>query len=408
MAELRPFRALRPKPQYAEEVASVPYDVIDVAEARRLAEGRPHSFLRIIRPELGLNSDMDEYDEAVYEQGAANLKAYAESDISVRDEVPSLYLYQMQTSEHTQTGVFGCVSVDEYNRGLILQHEKTRPAKEKDRMRHMIAQRAHAEPVMLCFRDNVEITKIIERETDREPLYDLVTSNDVRHRIWKVTQGRSIVRAFEQISPLYIADGHHRCKAASLATEVLCGEADKANECRYFPAALFPMDQMRILPYHRLVKSLGMPVSEFIERCSTHATELEKVSRAEGEAGPKVKGEVVMYVGDRWYRLSLPSTRRDTVADSLDVARLSEFILEPVLEIEDLRRDDRIGFVGGRETAGDLARRVDEQGVAVAFAMYPTSIEELLEVSDAGLLMPPKSTWFEPKVSSGLLVHQFA
>lgn len=275
-------------------------------------------------------------------------------------------------------------------------------------MRHMIAQRAHAEPVMLCFRDNVEITKIIERETDREPLYDLVTSNDVRHRIWKVTQGRSIVRAFEQISPLYIADGHHRCKAASLATEVLCGEADKANECRYFPAALFPMDQMRILPYHRLVKSLGMPVSEFIERCSTHATELEKVSRAEGEAGPKVKGEVVMYVGDRWYRLSLPSTRRDTVADSLDVARLSEFILEPVLEIEDLRRDDRIGFVGGRETAGDLARRVDEQGVAVAFAMYPTSIEELLEVSDAGLLMPPKSTWFEPKVSSGLLVHQFA
>jgi len=407
MATLRPFRALRPIPSHAEAVASVPYDVINVAEARVLAQGKPHSFLRVIRPELDLPSDVDEYDEAVYRHGAKTLQQYRDSPVSVRDAAPTLYLYQLQLGEHVQTGVFGCVSVEEYKAGGILRHEKTRPAKEADRTRHMLAQRAHAEPVMLCFRDDAQVEALIREETQADPLYDLTTANDVRHRIWKVAAPGALVNVFSAITPLYIADGHHRCKAASRVADALDEpDAAVAANVKHFPAALFPIGEMQILPYHRLVTALPGTPADFLEACA-QALSVRPLGEETTATGPEAPGMVHLYLDGRWYVLTLPATQRETVADTLDVARLSEHVLEPLLGIEDLRRDERIAFVGGSHPPAELARRVDRGAARAAFAMYPTSIEQLLAVSDAGLLMPPKSTWFEPKLSSGLLVHLF-
>lgn len=407
MAILRPFRALRPVPSYAAAVASVPYDVIDLAEARVLAKGKPHSFLRVIRPELGLPPDVDEYDEAVYLQGAKNLQQYSDSPISVRDAAPTLYLYQLKLNDHVQTGVFGCVSVEEYEAGGILRHEKTRPAKEADRTRHMLAQRAHAEPVMLCFRDDTQVAARIDKETQADPLYDLTTANGVRHRIWQVAAPGPLIDAFGAITPLYIADGHHRCKAASHVADTLDeSTADVAANVRHFPAAIFPIGDMQILPYHRLVTALPGTPADFLESCNEALT-IEALGEEITSTGPDAPGKVHLYLSGRWYVLTLPPTQRESVADTLDVARLSEHVLEPLLGIDDLRRDERIAFVGGSHPPSELAHRVDRGAAQVAFAMYPTSIDELLAVSDAGLLMPPKSTWFEPKLSSGLLVHLF-
>ena len=407
MAILRPFRALRPIPSHAAAVASVPYDVIDLAEARVLAQGKPHSFLRVIRPELDLPSDVDEYDEAVYLHGAKNLQQYSDSSISVRDEAPNLYLYQLQLGEHVQTGVFGCVAVEEYKADGILRHEKTRPAKEADRTRHMLAQRAHAEPVMLCFRDDPQVAALIEEETRADPLYDLTTANGVRHRIWQVAAPGALVDTFGTIAPLYIADGHHRCKAASRVADALDeNDPAAAANVQHFPAALFPIGDMQILPYHRLVTALPGTPADFLEAC-THALSVRALEEETTSTGPDAPGVVHLYLDGHWYTLTLPPTQRETVADTLDVARLSEYVLEPLLDIEDLRRDERIAFVGGSHPPAELAHRVDRGAAQAAFAMYPTSIEELLAVSDAGLLMPPKSTWFEPKLSSGLLVHLF-
>lgn len=407
MAILRPFRALRPVPSHAEAVASVPYDVIDLAEARVLAQGKPHSFLRVIRPELDLPADVDEYDEAVYLHGAKNLQQYMDGPISVRDEAPHLYLYQLQLGDHIQTGVFGCVSVEEYNADGILRHEKTRPAKEADRTRHMLAQRAHAEPVMLCFRDNARVAALIQQETQGDPLYDLTTANGVRHRIWQVEVPEPLVDTFHAIAPLYIADGHHRCKAASRVADALDErEPAAAANVQHFPAALFPIGDLQILPYHRLVTSMPGTPADFLEAC-TRVLSVQALGPDYTPTGPEQAGVVHLYLDGRWYALTLPPTQRETVADTLDVARLSEYVLEPLLGIEDLRRDERIGFVGGSHPPADLAHRVDHGAARAAFAMYPTSIDELLAVSDAGLLMPPKSTWFEPKLSSGLLVHLF-
>lgn len=407
MAILRPFRALRPLPSHAAAVASVPYDVIDVAEARVLAQGKPHSFLRVIRPELDLPPHVDEYDEAVYLHGAKNLQQYSESAVSVRDEAPQLYLYQLKLDDHTQTGVFGCVSVEEYKTGGILRHEKTRPAKEADRTRHMLAQRAHAEPVMLCFRDDAQVAALIEKETQADPLYDLTTANGVQHRIWRVAAPHPLMAAFGPIAPLYIADGHHRCKAASRVADALDEpNAEVAANVQHFPAAIFPIGDLQILPYHRLVTTLPGTPAEFLAACDEVLT-VEALGEEATPTGPSAPGEVHLYLDGQWHALTLPATQRDTVADTLDVARLSEHVLEPLLGIEDLRRDDRITFVGGSHAPTELAHRVDRGAARAAFAMYPTSVDELLAVSDAGLLMPPKSTWFEPKLSSGLLVHLF-
>ena len=405
MATLHPFRALRPVPEKAEEVASVPYDVVSSDEARALAEGKPLSFLHVIRPEIDLPEGVDEHDEAVYEKGAENLWAYAKSAHALQEDAAALYVYRLVMDGRAQTGLFGCVSVAEYDDDTILKHEKTRPVKEDDRTRHIVTQRAHAEPVMLTYRDDASVDRLVAAAMEEKPLYDFTASDSVQHTIWKAAAPEAMVEAFRNVEKLYVADGHHRCKAASRAAEELRTPAPPATppECAFFPAVLFPMSAMRILAYNRIVRKLPMDAVDFMEKL----TEVAEVKAGIDDPVPPQPGTICLYLDGRWHSLELPHTRRATTADRLDVARLNEYILEPLLGIEDPRTDPNIDFVGGIRGTDELERLVDSGRAALASSMYPTSIEELLDVSDAGLLMPPKSTWFEPKLRSGLLVHLF-
>ncbi|NNF03525.1 MAG: DUF1015 domain-containing protein, partial [Rhodothermales bacterium] len=253
MAVLHPFRALRPAEEYVREVACVPYDVISTAEARRLADGKPHSFLHVIRPEIDLPEGVDEYDDAVYERGARNLRTWASGPHSVQDEEPGLFVYRLIMNGRSQTGIFGCVSVDDYDRDVILKHELTRPSKEDDRTRHILEQQAHAEPVMLTFRDSDGVSRVIDRTVTEDPLYDFTADDGVRHTVWRVGDVGGLVEEFAGIDRLYVADGHHRCKAASRAA----AEADNpTEEAAFFPAVLFPMGQMHIMAYNRIIRRL--------------------------------------------------------------------------------------------------------------------------------------------------------
>jgi uncharacterized protein (DUF1015 family) len=404
MATIQPFRALRPVPEQAEAVASVPYDVISTPEARAMAAGQPDSFLHIIRPEIDLPDGIDEHDDAVYEKGAENLRRYAQSAISLQEEAPALYVYRLVMDGQAQTGLFGCVAVAEYDDDTILKHEKTRPDKEDDRTRHILTQRAHAEPVMLTYRDVEAVDRLVLGVQAGAPLYDFTADDGVRHTIWRAADPHPFVEAFASVEKLYVADGHHRCKAASRAAEALRGaQMEEEPAFAFFPAVLFPLGQMRILPYNRIVYRLPASPEAFFEGLAGVGDLEVDIT----DPHPTRPGEVCLYFQGQWHRLTLPQTRRPTVADRLDVARLGEWILEPLLGITDPRTDPNIDFVGGIRGTGALERRVDTGTAALAIAMYPTRIEELVDVSDAGLLMPPKSTWFEPKLRSGLLVHLF-
>ena len=401
MAILHPFRALRPHPDVAAEVACVPYDVINTREARALAQGRPKSFLHVIRPEIDLPEGVDEHADEVYAKGAENLAALIASSDFLQDEAPSLYLYRLIMDGRAQTGIFGCVAVSDYDQGVILKHELTRPDKEDDRTRHILTQSAHAEPVMLTFRTEAMVSELMQAEVQHAPLYDFVAPDGIQHTVWQVQQVDALVEAVLGVEKLYVADGHHRCKAASRAAEATANDADIREEVRYFPAVLFPMDQMAILPYNRIVYRLPMVKSAFLEA-------LKKMDLAENaSATPEAKGDVSLYMDGVWYGIRLPETQRASVTDTLDVARLAEYVLEPILGIHDPRTDPNLYFVGGIRGTTELERLVDDDTAEVAFSMYPTLISELLAVSDAGQLMPPKSTWFEPKLRSGLLVHLF-
>lgn len=381
----------------------MPYDVIDTDEARALADGKPRSFLHVIRPEIDLPEGTDEHADEVYRKGADNLAAYRRSEAAIEENEPALYVYRLIMDGRAQTGIFGCVSVDDYDRDVILKHERTRPAKEDDRTRHILTQRAHAEPVMLTFRLADDVADLLEEAQSGSPLYDFEAADGVRHTIWRVADPEQLVEAFTHVERLYVADGHHRCKAASRAAHELRSDASTGNEeFEFFPAVLFPMEELMILAYNRVVYELPGDADDFLE-------ELRKRFDVETgvEAVPAEKGDVCMYAGGSWHRFSLPPSERGSSADSLDVARLSEFILEPLLNITDPRTDENIGFVGGIRGTEELQKLVDSGQAAVAFSMYPTRIEELVMVSDEGMLMPPKSTWFEPKLRSGLLVHPF-
>ena len=355
-----------------------------------LAAGNALSFLHIVRPEIDLPADTDEHDDAVYEMGASNLKQYADGAYSIRDEAPALYAYRLATDSHTQCGLFGCVSVAEYLDGTIRKHENTRPPKVADRMRHIVTQRAHAEPVMLAYRNCASVEEQIHGAQQHDPLYDFTAEDGVCHTLWPVHEYEALAGAFAAVSRLYIADGHHRCQAAAEAHAALGMEGSAG-----FPAVLFPADQMRILPYNRVVRVSGNAVSTI----KAHTVP------AASQTVPTRPGEVCVYVDGAWRTATLPATRRDSIADTLDVARLSEFMLEPMFGIQDQRTDPSIEFVGGARGTQALEQRVDELRDAVAFSMYATSMQELMAVSDADRLMPPKSTWFEPKLRSGLLVN---
>ncbi len=411
MAVVRPFRALRPAPEHVDEVACVPYDVVSSAEARALAAGRPASFLHVVRPEVGLPDDVDEHADAVYQSGADALDRMVRTGILVEEDAPALYAYRLTWQGQSQTGLFGCVSVAEYDAGRIVRHERTRPDKEDDRTRHLIVQRAHAEPVMLAFADDAALAQHLHVATATEPLLDVVADDgaggEVRHTLWRLPDAAPVVEAFAAIPRLYVADGHHRCKAASRAYHDLeaRGDAGPDDEAAFFPAALFPFSEMRILPYHRLVTAWpeGGDRDTFLDALRERFD-----VRVAASAVPEAAGDMSVYVGGgSWLGLTLPDTAGLDAADRLDVARLGEHVLAPLLGIGDARTDARLAFVGGIRGPEALEAAVDAGEAVAAFAMHPTSVGDLVAVSDAGELMPPKSTWFEPKLRSGLLVHRF-
>ncbi len=403
MAILHPFRALRPVPGLLAEVASVPYDVINTEEARALAEGKPLSFLHVIRPEIDLPVGTDEHADEVYKKGASNLEAYAQGDHSFQEEFPCVYIYRLIMNGRAQTGVFGCVAVEDYDNNVILKHEKTRPVKEDDRTRHILTQRAHAEPVMLTYRDDPQVTEVINATTALDPLYDFEASDGVQHTIWRVDQAAALVDAFSKVSNLYVADGHHRCKAASRAAEALRDTEEWSQEVGFFPAVMFPMSNMEIMAYNRIVSQLPSGAPRFLDTLSKKFP----LRLNTGQSTPQKQGEICLYLNGEWHTATLPATSREGVAAHLDVARLNEHMLQPILGIMDVRTDPNVDFVGGIRGTKALEKLVESGKAELAISMYPTSIEELLVVSDAGLLMPPKSTWFEPKLRSGLLVHLF-
>lgn len=401
MAILHPFHALRPVPEHAAEVACVPYDVISTEEARELSEGKPLSFLHVIRPEIDLPEGVDEHDDAVYIRGAENLRSFRHSPFSLTEPDPSVYVYELEMNERTQTGVFACVATSDYDTDVILKHELTRPAKEDDRTRHIMEQRAHAEPVMLTYKDDAHTPALMVRAKQGEPIYNITFDDGVRHTIWKAPDPAAFVAAFREIPHLYVADGHHRCKAASRAAEETGGNADA--EVRFFPAVLFPISEVAILPYNRVIHKLPGGPQEFLNTLRSHFDLVENA-----DAVPTEKGSISLFLDGTWYGVALPEAGSGASAvDRLDVGRLTSTILEPLLGITDPRTDPNIDFVGGIRGTGALEERVASGESEMAISMYATDIRELVEVSDAGLLMPPKSTWFEPKLRSGFLVHLF-
>lgn len=403
MATIHPFKGWLPKPEITDQVACVPYDVIDADEARNLADGKPDSFLHVIRPEIDLPPDIPFNDDKVYEKGAENLKRLLNSGIYEQEEKPAIYIYQLETSTHSQTGVFTCASVQDYDGDVILKHELTRPDKEDDRTQHILTQQAHAEPVMLTFRDTEDISFLIEKITITQPPFIELSGDDgVTHRIWKSFATADFVEGFSKIANLYIADGHHRCKSASRVAETMRSKTNTPpgeSEYDYFPVVLFPMDQMRVLPYNRVIKR----VTE--EQFSTlkNQFELEKTD----EKAPATKGVVSLYYSGQWWKMDLPAASDDHVVAALDVARLQNGLLDPVFGIKNPRTDENIRFVGGIRGTRELEKLVDTGKADLAISMYPTAIQELLDVSDQGELMPPKSTWFEPKIKSGIIIHTF-
>lgn len=403
MAILHPFKAWRPSPQDVKKISCPPYDVISTEEARQAAKGNPKSFLHIIRPEIDLPESTLFNDPSVYDKGAENLEKFKREGLLQQDEENALFVYQLGWEGETQTGIFGCVSVDEYDEEVILKHELTRPDKEDDRTRHITEQQAHAEPVMLTCKDECGIADMAKKIAQKqEPLFDFTATDGVSHRLWKVTDTQELVDAFGTLSHLYIADGHHRCKAASRAAHIEREKNDNPSgdeEFNYFPAVIFPMDEMRILAYNRLI--FDVP-DDFVDQLGKRFD-----LQSDTDPVPKEKGTLCIYIDSTWYKLSLPMQENASAAEGIDVARLQKFILEPMLGINDPRRDENITFVGGIRGTDALEQRVDSGQADLAISMYPTSIEELAEVSDQGLLMPPKSTWFEPKLRSGLLVHTF-
>lgn len=408
MATIRPFNALRPEAERAPQVAAVPYDVVNTEEARALASGNPWSFLHVSRPEIDLPAGTPIYSDEVYAKAGHNFARLIKECPLIAEETPSLYLYRLIMGNHEQIGVVACCSVDEYDRDIIRKHERTRRDKEDDRTRHIMVLRAQTGPVLLTYRDRPEIRSLVASAlVGNPPLYDFVANDDIRHTIWRVPNYDPLVGAFREVSHLYIADGHHRAASASRARAELKETAFAFignEEYNFFQCVLFPDSQLQILPYNRIVRDLnGLSPEAFLSRVRESFSITEDASRA-----PSERGHWSMYLDRRWYGLALSDDAKTTagVVESLDVSILQDRLLDSILGIKDVRTDKRIDFVGGIRGTEELEKLVNEGQAAAAFSLYPTTIDDLLKVSDAGEIMPPKSTWFEPKLRDGLLSHQ--
>ena len=406
---IRPFRALRPTPAAAAVVACVPYDVVSTEAARNLAADAPLSFLHVTRAEIDLAPTVDPHDPVVYKTARANLARLREEAPLVVEAEPALYVYRLRDGGHEQAGLAGCFALDDYDRDAIKRHERTRRDKEDDRTHHMAAVAAQTGIVFLTYRGRAEIDDLIAAVRAGAPLFDFEAPDGVRHTIWRATAGQTadLVDGFAAVPALYIADGHHRVAGAARARHVLAAEdaGGAAPAGRdHFLAAAFPDRETRILPYNRTVSDLaGAAAEQFL---AAVAARLPIQPTAETTPG---KGAVAMYLGRRWHRVDLGGPvaggGASDAAAALDAARLQELLLEPVLQVEDIRTDPRVRFVGGVHGPRELERRVDSGEAAVAFSLAAVTIDELLAVADAGGIMPPKSTWFEPKLRDGLLTH---
>jgi uncharacterized protein (DUF1015 family) len=407
MATIYPFRALRPRAADASRIAAVPYDVVSADEARALADGNPLSFLRVSRAEIELAPDVDPHSDAVYRRALSNFERLRERALLL-DVDPALYFYRLRMGRHVQTGLAACYSLDEYDRGAIKKHERTRPDKEDDRTRHLLTLGAQTGPVFLTYRASPEVDDIASRTLRDDPLYDFEAPDGVQHTIWIVRgdDREALVSAFSRIPALYIADGHHRAASAARARDAKskgAGHApagDGAN-AETLLAVAFPHDQVQILSYNRIATDLGgLSRQEFLDAIGRRFT------AALGPPVPVARGDIAMYFQGSWQTLRprLPTDLADAIG-SLDVSVLQDQLLGPVLGIADVRTDERIGFIGGARGVSALEQAVDSGGAAVAFSLFPVAVGDLMAVSDAGEIMPPKSTWFEPKLRDGLLIH---
>lgn len=404
-ALVRPFAALRPTPQHAAAVVAPPYDVVSTEEARALAAGKPSSFLHISRPEIDLPEGSSPYSDEAYAQGARSLARLVDAGVLVRDDSPSFYVYRMVMQGRAQTGVALAASVRAYEENRIRRHELTRPDKENDRVRNIATLNAQTGPVLLAYRANETLRGLVAEAARAAPLFSVEGPNAVEHTVWRVAAPSAVAelqRAFDALDALYIADGHHRSAAAARVAAERRGAADASHE--FFLAVAFPHDEMRILDYNRVVRDLnGLTPQALLERIGASFS-VEPAARGESPAQTETFS---MYLAGRWYTLRIRPElvpRSDPVA-SLDVSLLQDHLLAPVLGIGDPRTDARIDFVGGIRGLAELERRVNSGSAAVAFALHPTRMEQLMAVADANRLMPPKSTWFEPKLADGLLSH---
>lgn len=414
MAIIKPFRAVRPKSEYAVEVSSLPYDVMNTQEARAMAEGNPKSFLHVSRAEIDFPEGVDEHSQAVYNKARDNFYGMIEQGILFQDAYPFLYLYEQTMNGHTQTGVVACSSVDDYFNNVIKKHEFTRPEKEEDRIRHMETLMAHVGPIFLTYPKNISVDAIVgDIITKNDPVYNILTNDGVHHRCWVIrdkAQIEQLVEIFKtQIPYTYIADGHHRAASAAKVGKKMREQNphhDGTEEYNFFLSVLFPDDQLQIMDYNRVVKDLnGLSNEALLQsiglKFDIQITEFEI-------AKPARLHEFAMYLNGQWYKLTAkPEIIKTDPIGVLDVTILQENILEPLLGIKDPRTDKRIDFVGGIRGLKELQRRVDSGEMKVAFALYPVSLKQLMNIADSGNVMPPKSTWFEPKLRDGLFSHLF-
>lgn len=413
MAVIRPFKALRPAPEKAHLVSSVPYDVVNRDEAKALAAGNELSFLRITRSEIDLSDDVNPYSPEVYQKAKENFESLKQNAPLITDEESHLYLYRLIMDGRSQVGICAAFSVDDYNNNIILKHEKTRKEKEDDRTNHIITTGAQTGVVFLTYKGVDAVNQVVDKTTSVEkPLYDFTSNDGIKHTVWILPDRYQevIINEIAKVKNLYIADGHHRAASAARA------RAEKKNvnpahtgkeDYNFFIAVLFPAEQLKILPYNRIVKDLnGKNIEEFLNEVGEKFT-IEKSDKKT----PAAKRNFEMYLGGQWYSLKPKGAIAASLSlskspgDALDASILQDFLLNPVLNIDDPRTNKRIDFVGGIRGTEELERLVDSAKAAVAFSLYPVSLDELMKISDAGEIMPPKSTWFEPKLRDGLLVH---
>lgn len=407
MPRIKAFQALRPVAELASQVASVPYDVVNREEAAALAAGNPLSFLHVVRPDIDFPPSKNPYDPEIYTRASENFQKLISDAVLQREPENCVYAYRQIMNGHSQVGIVCCCHIDDYENNLILKHEKTRKTKEDDRTNHVLALNANAGPVFLTYRGTKDVNFMVAAAMKADPLYDFVAADGVQHTVWRIADSLPLVEALTAVPCFYIADGHHRAASAWRAGKELRrklpGGGTGNEECNWFLSVLFPSSQLRILAYNRVLKEMnGHTVSDLLEKLDA----LGELAPTDNPV-PEAPGSFCLFIDHHWWKLTIPADPqfvKDPI-QSLDVAILERLVLHPIFSIEDVRTDPRIDFVGGIRGTSELERLCIAGHFAVAVSMYPTTLDQLMAVSDAGEIMPPKSTWFEPKLRSGLLVH---